>query len=62
MERVMLADIVRDLRRDTSIVALGQDADTLLLFCDQIAILSRGVLIGGTTTARGAPGPLARVA
>jgi ABC-2 type transport system ATP-binding protein len=62
MERVMLADIVRDLRRDTSIVALGQDADTLLLFCDQIAILSGGVLIGGATTARGAPGPLARAA
>jgi ABC-type multidrug transport system ATPase subunit len=46
MERAMLADIVRDLRRDTSIVALGRDADTLLLFCDQIAILSGGVLIG----------------
>ncbi len=46
MERVMLADIVRDLRRDVSIVALGRDADTLLLFCDQVAILSRGVLIG----------------
>jgi ABC-2 type transport system ATP-binding protein len=46
MERIRLADIVRDLRRDTSIVALGQDADTLLLFCDQVAILSGGVLIG----------------
>jgi ABC-2 type transport system ATP-binding protein len=46
MERAMLADIVKDLRRDTSIVALGQDADTLLLFCDQLAILSGGVLIG----------------
>lgn len=56
MERIMLADVVRDLRRDTSIVALGQDADTLLLFCDQIAILSGGVLIGGATTGRGAPG------
>jgi len=60
MERAMLADVVRDLRRDVSIVALGRDADTLLLFCDQIAILSGGVLIGGpttgSTTARGAPG------
>jgi ABC-2 type transport system ATP-binding protein len=55
LDRVILADAVRDLRRDTSIVALGQDADTLLLFCDQIAILSGGVLIGGSTSGRGAP-------
>lgn len=61
MERVALAGIVRDLRRDFSIVALGQDADTLLLFCDQVAILSGGVLIGqprylGLTSGPGAPG------
>jgi ABC-2 type transport system ATP-binding protein len=63
MERVLLADVVKDLRRDTSIVALGQDADTLLLFCDQVAILSGGILCGpapilddaAATTGPGAP-------
>jgi ABC-2 type transport system ATP-binding protein len=46
MDRIMLAEIIRDLRRDTPIVALGQDADTLLLFCDQVAVLSGGILCG----------------
>ena len=46
LDRTVLADVIRDLERDTAVIALGSDADTLALICDQIVTLSDGILIG----------------
>jgi ABC-2 type transport system ATP-binding protein len=45
-EAVTVACNVRDLARDTSIVATGCDADALGLACDEVLTLSDGVLVG----------------
>jgi ABC-2 type transport system ATP-binding protein len=45
-DRTLLADVVREFKRDTSIIAVGADADTLLLFCDQVLMLANGIVIG----------------
>ena len=55
-DQAALADAVRDLARDTAIVAMGQDAKALALVSDQLLTLCHGVL-----TAPGAgPGLVAR--
>jgi ABC-type branched-subunit amino acid transport system ATPase component len=46
LDRTVLADVIRDLERDTAVVALGGDADTLGLICDQVVTLTDGILIG----------------
>jgi ABC-type multidrug transport system ATPase subunit len=46
IDRTILANTVADLKRDTSIVATGQDADALLMFCDQVLILTNGIVVG----------------
>ena len=46
IDRTILAQTVADLKRDTSIVATGQDADALLLFCDQVLMLTNGIVVG----------------
>ncbi len=45
-DRLALADVVRDLKRDMSLVALGADADALLLFCDQVVTFADGLVVG----------------
>ena len=40
-----LADVIRDARRDTALVALGVSAEALALVCDQVADLSDGVIM-----------------
>ena len=42
----MLADVIRDFTRDTAVVALGADADTLALVCDRVIALTGSVLVG----------------
>jgi ABC-2 type transport system ATP-binding protein len=46
MDRAALASTVTELKRDTSIIALGQDAGALLLFCDQLLALTAGLVVG----------------
>jgi ABC-type multidrug transport system ATPase subunit len=40
-----LADGVRNLGRDTAIIAAGHDADALALACDEVITLSDGILV-----------------
>jgi len=37
---------VRELARNTTIIAAGHDATTLRLTCDEVLILSDGILAG----------------
>ncbi|HVB41279.1 MAG TPA: hypothetical protein VNF47_01065 [Streptosporangiaceae bacterium] len=46
LDRTVLIDVLRALTHDTPVVVLGRDADVLLLLCDQLAVLARGILIG----------------
>ena len=43
-EVAALADAIRDLGRDTAIVATGQDAGALRLACDEVLTLSYGII------------------
>ncbi|HEX9063753.1 MAG TPA: hypothetical protein VF843_01520 [Streptosporangiaceae bacterium] len=55
LTRTVLADVIRDLQRDTAVVALGQDADTLALICEQVIGLSDGIVVGARTPPPAAP-------
>src|SRR5215472_17334046 len=46
LDRTVLADVIRDLRRDTAVMAIGSDADSLELVCDQVIPLRGGILVG----------------
>jgi ABC-2 type transport system ATP-binding protein len=46
LDRAALARTVAELKRDTSIVALGRHADALLLFCEQILTIADGQVVG----------------
>jgi gliding motility-associated transport system ATP-binding protein len=46
LDRTVLADVIRDLERDTAVIALGADADSLGLICDEVLTLSGGILLG----------------
>ena len=46
LDRTVLADVIRDLRRDTAVIAIGSHADSLELVCDQVIPLSGGILVG----------------
>src|SRR5215472_4711062 len=46
LDRTVLADVIRDLRRDTAVIAIGSDADSLELVCDQVIPLRGGILVG----------------
>jgi ABC-2 type transport system ATP-binding protein len=45
-DRVALARIVTELKRDTSIVVIGADADPMLLCCDQLVTEADGIVLG----------------
>ncbi len=45
-DRAILAGVVTELERDMSVVAIERDADSLLLFCDQVIMLADGILLG----------------
>ena len=45
-ERASVAAGVRELTRDTIIIAAGNDATTLRLTCDEVLTLSDGILAG----------------
>ncbi len=40
-----LADCIRDLGRDTAIIAVGRDASALALACDEVITLADGILV-----------------
>lgn len=46
LDRTVLADVIRDFSRDTAVVALGSEADTLALVCDRVLTMSGGILVG----------------
>jgi ABC-2 type transport system ATP-binding protein len=46
LDRTVLADVIRDLKRDTAVIALGTEAASLRLICDEIITLSGGILLG----------------
>jgi len=46
LDRTVLADVIRDLERDTAVIAFGTDASTLLLVCDQVVSLAGGIVMG----------------
>lgn len=48
-DRAILAGIITELERDMSVVAIDRDADSLLLFCDQVITLADGILLGRTS-------------
>lgn len=54
LDRTVLADTIRDIERDTAVVAVGLDPATLSLVCDQVITLADGILVGGSTPAEGA--------
>lgn len=45
-DRAILAGVITELERDMSVVAIERDADSLLLFCDQVIMLADGILLG----------------
>lgn len=45
-DRAILAGVITELERDMSVVAIERDADSLLLFCDQVITLANGILLG----------------
>lgn len=53
-DQAALADAVRDLARDTAIVAVGRDAKALALVSDQLLTLCHGVLMAPGAGAGGA--------
>jgi ABC-type multidrug transport system ATPase subunit len=60
LDRTVLADVIRDLERDTAVVALGIERDTLSLVCDQVIELSGGIMVGSRPASpppAGTPGP-----
>src|SRR5215475_12260172 len=46
LDRTVLADVIRDLKRDTAVIALGAEAASLGLICDEIITMSGGILLG----------------
>ena len=46
LDRTVLADAIRDLERDTVVVALGGDTDTLSLVCEHLIEFDDGMIIG----------------
>jgi len=58
LDRTVLADVIRDLKRDTAVIALGADAGSLGLICDEVLTLSGGILLGPPRSAfpDGSPG------
>src|SRR5215472_1165994 len=46
LDRTVLADAIRDLKRDSAIVALGGDTDTLSLVCEHLIEFDDGMIIG----------------
>ena len=53
LDRTVLADVIRDVGRDTAVMAPGPDADTLCLICDQVVTMDNGILIGSRCHTRG---------
>ena len=45
-DRAILAGVITELERDMSVVAIERNADSLLLFCDQVITLADGILLG----------------
>jgi ABC-2 type transport system ATP-binding protein len=50
LDRTVLADVIRDLKRDTAVIALGAEAASLGLICDEIITMSGGILLGPPRT------------
>jgi ABC-2 type transport system ATP-binding protein len=46
LDRTVLADAIRDLQRDTVMVALGAETDTLSLVCEHVIEFADGMIIG----------------
>jgi hypothetical protein len=46
-DAIAVADGIRDLGRDTAIIATGSSAGSLALACDEILTLSDGIRISG---------------
>lgn len=55
LDRTVLADVIRDVGRDTAVIALGGDAATLGLICDQVVTMTNGILVGSLSHAHGSP-------
>jgi len=53
LDRTVLADAIRDLGRDTAVVALGGDTESLLLVCDRVIELADGMIVGSQPAAGG---------
>ncbi len=51
LDRTVLADVIRDVERDTAVVAMGIDPATLSLICDQVITLADGIVVGGVRPA-----------
>jgi ABC-2 type transport system ATP-binding protein len=45
LDAAALADAMRDLGRDTAIVAIGQDATALALACDEVITMADGIIV-----------------
>ena len=45
-DRVALARTVTEFKRDTAVVVIGRDADTMLLCCDQVVAEADGIVLG----------------
>ncbi|HUC56075.1 MAG TPA: hypothetical protein VMA95_01640 [Streptosporangiaceae bacterium] len=45
-DRVALARTVTEFKRDTAVVVIGKDADTMLLCCDQVVTEDDGIVLG----------------
>ncbi len=54
LDRTVLADVIRDLERDTAVVALGADTDALSLVCDGVIEVADGMVIGSRPPEAGA--------
>jgi gliding motility-associated transport system ATP-binding protein len=53
LDRTVLADTIRDLGRDTAVIALGDDTETLSLVCDRVIELADGMIIGSQSATAG---------
>ena len=60
LERTVLADVIRDLQRDTAVVAFGPDPGALSLICEQVIELTDGVVVGARMPPHATPPAIAQ--
>ncbi len=57
-DRAVLTDLLRDIERDTAVVAIGRDPEPLAVLCDRVLTLDAGIVVDVPEPAPDAPAPV----